>query len=82
MTPLETRDSIVWILINGYTRTEIDIIWDDLYGHDPDLVKYKPEDLRLKKQGIADFLLAPRLKERQAKLYDEYCESVAKINPL
>ena len=79
MTPLETRDSIVWILINGDTRTEIDIIWDDLY---PDLLEYKPEDLRLKKQGIADFLLAPRLKERQAKLYDEYCESVAKINSL
>jgi hypothetical protein len=58
MALLETRDSIVWILINGYTRTEIDIIWDDLY---PDLLEYKPEDLNLKKQGIADFLLAPRL---------------------
>ena len=54
----EERDSIVWSLISGYTRTEIDALWDELY---PDLLEHKPEDLGLKKQGIADFLLAPRL---------------------
>ena len=58
MTSLETRDITVWILVNGYTRTEIDALWDELY---PDLLEHKPEDLSLKKQGIADFLLAPRL---------------------
>ena len=58
MTSPEERDSIVWSLISGYTRTEIDALWDELY---PDLLEHKPEDLSLKKQGIADFLLAPRL---------------------
>ena len=58
MTSPEERDSIVWSLISGYTRTEIDALWDELY---PDLIEHKPEDLSLKKQGIADFLLAPRL---------------------
>ena len=58
MTSPEERDSIVWSLISGYTRTEIDALWDELY---PDLLAHKPEDLGLKKQGIADFLLAPRL---------------------
>ena len=58
MTSPEERDSIVWSLISGYTRTEIDALLDELY---PDLLEHKPEDLGLKKQGIADFLLAPRL---------------------
>ena len=58
MTSPEERDSIVWSLISGFTRTEIDALWDELY---PDLLEHKPEDLGLKKQGIADFLLAPRL---------------------
>ena len=35
MTSPEERDSIVWSLISGYTRTEIDALWDELY---PDLI--------------------------------------------
>jgi hypothetical protein len=58
MTSLETRCSAVSNLINGYTRIEIDALWNEIY---PDLIEHKPEDLNLKKQGIADFLLAPRL---------------------
>ena len=58
MTSPETRDTIVWILVNGYTRTEIDALWDDLY---PNLVDYRPENLHLKKRGIADNLISPSL---------------------
>ena len=55
---MEERKRIVWSLIRGYTRNEIDSLWDDLY---PDLVEYRPEDLNLKARGIVDNLCSPSL---------------------
>ena len=58
MTSPETRDTIVWILVNGYTRTEIDALWDNLY---PDLIEHKPKVVFHKALGIADKLISPSL---------------------
>ena len=58
MISLEERKNIVWTLIKGYTRNEIDCLWDALYSG---LVEYRPEDLTLKARAIVDHLSSPTL---------------------
>jgi hypothetical protein len=58
MTSPEERDSIAWSLINGYTRLEIDTLWDELYSG---LVEHRPEDIVLKARAIVNYLSTPTL---------------------
>jgi hypothetical protein len=52
------REHIIFKLLDGYTREEIDSLWDSLYSG---LVEHRPEDIVLKARAIVNYLSSPTL---------------------